>query len=356
MKNLSRFQMITMGSILILVGVILLFTISIPCARGIHYQINRITKPYSFDYISWELQTLSSLPDDLIGVNAEKTPAVRISNEMRTVFRDNGIGDFPPVLIEIGKPPKLLVISPRDRIAYADRFLLSQNLDVKEMERIEAKVDSLGASSLVVELGGFGAVCPPVVNDNLSLTNANTLNIAAEEWFHQYLAFRPLGFRYFLDSVGLRQDPELIVLNETFAGMVSREIGAEVLKRYYEVEKNKLPANDSQGFDFYNEMGETRKVADYYLSHGRIIEAEHYMEKRRLYFIANGYYIRKLNQAYFAFHGIYGESPSAVSPIYHDLQQLRTGCPTLNCFVSRVEKMTSYAELLTALEEYPRAS
>ncbi len=350
MKNLSRFWMITLGSILMLVGVVLLFTISIPYARGIHYQISRITRPYAFDYVSWELQALSSLPDALLSVNAEEKPAVKISNEMRTVFRDNGIGGFPPVLIEIGKPPKLLVISPRDRIAYADRLLLNQNLDVKEMERIEAKVDSLGASSLVVELGGFGAVCPPVVNDNLSLANANTLNIAAEEWFHQYLAFKPLGFRYFLDSVGLRQDPELIVLNETFAGMVSREIGAEVLKRYYKVEKDKLLTNDSQGFDFYDEMSETRKVADYYLSQGRIIEAERYMEKRREFFITNGYYIRKLNQAYFAFHGIYGESPSAVSPIYHDLQQLRAESPTLNCFVSRVEKMTSYADLLSALE------
>ncbi len=354
MKNLSRFRMITLGSILILVGVVLFFTVSMPYVGGIHYQIHRITRPYAFNYVSWELQTLSSLPDVLLSVDAEVKPAVKLSNEMGTVLKDNGIGSFPPVLVEIGKPPSLLVISPRDRIAYADRFLLSQHLDVKEMERIEAKVDSLGVSSLVVELGGFGAVCPPIVSDNLSLTN--TLNIAVEEWFHQYLAFRPLGFRYFLDSIGLQQDPEIIVLNETFVGMVSREIGAEIIKIYYKGEEDKAPANNSQGFNFYDEMSETRKIADYYLSQGKIVEAEYYMEKRRMYFIAHGYYIRKLNQAYFAFHGIYGDSPASVSPIYHDLQQLRAESPTLNNFVSRVEKMTSYAELLSALEEQPRAS
>jgi len=343
-----------LGSILILVGIALLFAVSIPCARDINYQIHRITRPYAFNYVSWELQTLSSLPDVLLSVDAEVKPAVRLSNEIGTVLKDNGMGTFPPVLIELGKPPSLLVTSPRDRIAYADRFLLSQHLDVNEIEKIEAKVDSLGVSSLVVELGGFGAVCPPIVSDNLSLTN--TLNIAVEEWFHQYLAFRPLGFRYFLDSIGLQQDPEVIVLNETFVGMVSREIAAETIKRYYNVEEEKAAANNSQGFNFYDEMSETRKIVDFYLSQGKIVEAEYYMEKRRMYFNAHGYYIRKLNQAYFAFHGIYGESPASVSPIYDDLQQLRRESPTLNYFVSRVEKMTSYDELLKALEEQPQAS
>lgn len=354
MKNLSRFWMIILGSILILVGVILLVTVSMPSVRDIPYQIHRITRPYAFNYVAWEFQTLSSLPDVLLNADAETKPEVKLSNEIGTVLKDNGISTFPPVLIEIEKPPSLLVISPRDRIAYADRFLLRQYLDVKEMERIEAKVDNLGVSSLVIELGGFGAVCPPIVSDNLSLTN--TLNIAVEEWFHQYLVLRPLGFRYFLDSIGLQQDPELIVLNETFAGMVSREIGAEVLKRYYKGEEDKAPVNNYQGFNFYDEMNETRRIVDHYLSQGMIVEAEYYMEKRRMYFIEHGYYIRKLNQAYFAFHGIYGDSPASVSPIYHDLQELRAGSPTLNYFISEVENMTSYAELLKALEEHTRAS
>ena len=342
MKSLSRFWMITLGSILILVGVILLITVSMPSVRDIPCQIHRITRPYAFNYVAWEFQTLSSLPDVLLNADAEAKPEVKLSNEIGTVLKDNGIGTFPPVIIEIEKPPSLLVVSPRDRIAYADRFLLRQYLDVEEI------------SSLVIELGGFGAVCPPIVSDNLSLTN--TLNIAVEEWFHQYLALRPLGFRYFLDSIGIQQDPELIVLNETFAGMVSREIGAEVLKRYYDGEEDKALVNNSQGFNFYDEMNETRRIVDHYLSQGMIVEAEYYMEKRRMYFIEHGYYIRKLNQAYFAFHGIYGDSPASVSPIYRDLQELRAGSPTLNYFISEVENMTSYAELLKALEEHPRAS
>ena len=159
--------MIILGSIFILVGAILILTVSIPCAMDIHSCINRLTKPYAFDYVSWELNALSSLPDILLNADTDEKPAVKISNEMRTVLKDNGIGPFPPVLIEIEKPPNLLVVSPKDKIAYTDSFLLSQHLDVKEMERIESKVDSLGLSSIVVELGGFGAVYPPVVSDNI---------------------------------------------------------------------------------------------------------------------------------------------------------------------------------------------
>ena len=54
-------------------------------------------------------------------------------------------------------------------------------------------------------------------------------------------------------------------------------------------------------------MGETRRTADELLAEGRIEEAEAYMEARRQIFVANGYRLRVLNQAYFAFHGAYAD-------------------------------------------------
>ena len=39
------------------------------------------------------------------------------------------------------------------------------------------------------------------------------------------------------------------------------------------------------------------------------------MEERRLLMVEHGYPIRVLNQAYFAFHGAYAESPASSSPI-----------------------------------------
>ena len=55
----------------------------------------------------------------------------------------------------------------------------------------------------------------------------------------------------------------------------------------------------------------TRVTVDQLLADGKVEEAEAYMEERRQYFIANGYRMRRLNQAYFAFHGAYASAPGA---------------------------------------------
>jgi len=93
----------------------------------------------------------------------------------------------------------------------------------------------------------------------------------------------------------------------------------------------------------------TRQKADWYLSQGKIEDTEQYMEERRKMFVENGYYIRKLNQAYFAFHGTYAYDPASISPIYNDLKQLRAKSPTLSSFIETVAAMTSYADLRKSL-------
>src|SRR5690606_25008448 len=91
------------------------------------------------------------------------------------------------------------------------------------------------------------------------------------------------------------------------------EIGRRVLERYYpDLVPPPAPPPDPNAapppppaFDLGAEMHETRVTVDQLLADGRVEEAEAYMEARRQVFVANGYLIRKLNQAYFAFYGGY---------------------------------------------------
>ena len=93
----------------------------------------------------------------------------------------------------------------------------------------------------------------------------------------------------------------------------------------------------------------TRKRVDELLAEGRIEEAEAYMEERRLLFVENGSNIRKLNQAYFAFHGTYAESPTSVSPIGDQLHTFRDLSPDLATFIREVSQVSSYDDFLKKL-------
>ncbi|MEK7849056.1 MAG: hypothetical protein AAB270_09040, partial [Chloroflexota bacterium] len=57
-----------------------------------------------------------------------------------------------------------------------------------------------------------------------------------------------------------------------------------------------------------------------------------------------GYAIRRLNQAYFAFHGSYAESPQSTSPIGEELRRLREKSGSLGEFIRRIASVSSYQE------------
>ena len=75
------------------------------------------------------------------------------------------------------------------------------------------------------------------------------------------------------------------------------------------------------------------------------------MEQRRLVFVENGFDIRKINQAWFAFNGTYAESSASVSPIGGQLNELRTLTPDLGTFIKTVAGISSYQRFLEKLEE-----
>ena len=254
---------------------------------------------------------------------------------------------FPPLNFRLEKPPHLLVVSPRDRIESMRDVTLQQGITLEEIEKIEAEVDKLGVSSLVVELGGFGTY-PSFVTDEASLRFI--LDTATEEWLHKYLVFKPLGFRYLLDLTGVSRNYEIATMNETVASMVSKEIGSTVCERYYP--KDKIVGSREQAADseFNREMREIRKAVDEYLARGEIEQAEKFMEEKRQYLASKGYHIRKLNQAYFAFHGTYADSPTSISPIGVELKQLRSQSASLKDFLDIVAAMTSRRDLMESIK------
>ncbi len=252
---------------------------------------------------------------------------------------------FPPVNFKLEKLPYYLVISPRERIESMREITLKRSLILEEIEDIEAKVDELGVSSLVVGLGGLGATYPTLVTNDASLRY--TINTATEEWLHQYLTFKPLGFLYLLDLTGLSRNYDIATMNETLASMVSKEISSMVYEKYYAEYEN--GANQNQApeseFDFNREMREIRKTVDAYLAQGEIEQAEEFMEQKRQYLASMGHYIRKLNQAYFAFHGTYADRPAFISPIGLELKTLRAQSASLKNFLNTVARMTSRQDL-----------
>ena len=274
-----------------------------------------------------------------------------IGKQIRDILTEQGIFNplielrvsFPPVNFKLEKPPYLLVISPRDKIESMREITLKPSLILEEIEDIEGRVDELDVSSLVVELGGLGATYPTFVTDEANLKF--TIDTTTEEWLHQYLAFKPLGFHYLLDLTGLSRNYEIATMNETVASMVSKEIGSMVYEKYYSEYENGANQTPESEFDFNQEMREIRKTVDAYLAQGEIEQAEEFMKEKRQYLASMGHYIRKLNQAYFAFHGTYADKPAFISPIGLELKELRAQSASLKDFLNTVVAMTSRQDL-----------
>jgi hypothetical protein len=251
---------------------------------------------------------------------------------------------FPPVDFKLARPPNLLVVSPRDRIESISETMLDPDISAGDAASIEARVDRLNVSSLVTGIGGLGATYPTFVADDMDLRD--TINTCAHEWLHQYLAFRPLGFRYVLDLTGIHQSRDITSLNETLADIAGREIGDLVYEKYYgALSSAGSPPDVAPGappaFDFNAEMRAIRRQVDGYLAQGQVEAAEQYMRDERDHLATQGYHIRKLNQAYFAFYGSYTDSPTSVDPIGAEMRQLRSQSSSLKSFLDRASEITS---------------
>ena len=292
------------------------------------------------------LQRREALRDDVEELLESELAAVIAEAGLR---RGEGLlqAVFPPVDFRLDSTPMVLAVSPRDRIRLTETVLLDGDGDVADWEAIEeALAQEHNLSALVLPISGLAAY-PSIVSGTRDLRR--TLEIVAHEWLHHYWFFHPLGFNYFASA-------EMTSLNETAADIAGRELGDLTYHRLTGTPPHEptVPSRADTGervFDFGDEMRETRRTVDAMLAEDRIEEAEQYMEARRRVFVSNGYAIRVLNQAYFAFHGTYAESPASVSPIAGQLHELRERTATLGEFVRTVARFNTYDAFLAYLEE-----
>jgi len=278
--------------------------------------------------------------------NRQSLAEAILEGQVAAVLIDEGFGLggqlVPPIAMRVTPLPNLLVISPRDRIEFAHGVNLDP-LTAEQRYALEAKVmDDFDMAALVVPLGGI-ALYPAMVLESSDLQW--TAETFAHEWLHHYFFMYPLGWA--LDFA----DPAWHI-NETAASLFGVEVGRKVMARYYGESVSWTPQRVSlQSFDFGAAMHETRVTVDDMLADGRIDEAEAYMEERRALFFANGYRIRKLNQAYFAFYGGYqiegipgvaGEDPTGPA-----IQAIRDSSPNLSTFAHTMSAITTREALLT---------
>ncbi len=251
---------------------------------------------------------------------------------------------WPPVNIEFQEPPSVLVKSPRGEIKKESETLLQADLPIERTEQIEAEAERDGkTSALVVEIGGI-AMYPAIIPEESDYRYV--LEDIAHEWMHHYLYFTPLGRRYFSSA-------KLTTLNETVADLVGKELGEMAYAEHpppgARTSGGRHASPPAQRIDFTAEMRGLRREVEAQLRDGRIEDAERLMEEKRRYLAANGYYIRKLNQAYFAFHGSYAGSAGSIDPIGPKLDALRSRSESLAAFVERARELTSEDSLDRAL-------
>ena len=246
---------------------------------------------------------------------------------------------FPPPLVALTPPPNVLVIAPRTALRVSQSFVLSA-MDVPAQERLEDSADSTGVSSLVAPIGGLATYPSMVLEDD---TPQHVLAAVAHEWLHQYLIFYPLGRQYW-DSQETRE------INETTAEMIGQEIGTQ-LAQQLELQPPSPPGSPAPSppaaaiFDFRAFMRQTRLATEQLLAQGQVDQAEAFMRARRDELQQHGYQIRKLNQAYFALYGSYGEgfAASPANPIPDLLRHLRDRA-SLADFLVQIRQVTSVAQ------------
>lgn len=263
---------------------------------------------------------------------------------------------IPPVMYHSTPLPLALVVSPRNVIRLDENVSLIPDLSVSEQIELEERVDqALDVSSLVVGIGGIGTY-PTMVQQTGALDWLS--EVIAHEWVHNFLTLRPLGVNYLTS-------PELRVMNETTASIAGKEIGRALLEFYYpelvpppppEPGGEPTEPPEPPAFDFRKEMHQTRITVDEMLAEGKVEQAEEYMEMRRRVFLENGYRgLRKLNQAYFAFHGAYADEPGGAAgekedPVGAAVRALRAKSPSLAAFLNRMSWMQSFEQLKRAVE------
>ena len=257
---------------------------------------------------------------------------------------------LPPVAMRLTELPQVLVVSPRDEIRYEISIGLDP-LPLDEAVALEGQIEErLDASALVLPIGGI-ALYPAMILESANI--ATLADTFAHEWLHHYLFAFPLGQAWDHDS-------EARVINETVASLFAQEVAMLLLRRYYPelaptaASRQRVNFSGQGSFDFGAEMDRTRRRVDELLERGEVDLAEAWMERQRQRFVANGYPIRRLNQAWFAFYGGYQsevQGAGGEDPVGPALRELLARSASLHDWVVSLRGITTRAQLLDLVEK-----
>lgn len=311
------------------------------------------------DLVSQPLRQTLQSELDLLSSLAPLAEAV-LQSQLMDILQENSLGvlgqAFPPSLYQVSDIPQSLVVSPRNVVQREVEVSLSPSLSADYQNQLENIIfTELDHAALVVPIGGIGTY-PTMVMQSTNLVWLT--EVIAHEWVHNFLTLRPLGLNYFTSE-------ELRTINETAATLAGQELGWLILQKYYpehlppetlppHIEAAPSAAPDPDAFNFQVEMRLTRVETDRLLAEGDVEGAEAYMEARRHFFWDNGYPIRKLNQAYFAFHGAYDADPdggaAGEDPVGPAVRALRVQYDELADFLKDISWVTSFEVLLKLLQ------
>ena len=307
----------------------------------------KIQKETDF-FISSNKKSIEKIDDEIFELRKTRNLILlEIEKEIQKIVKDQikteGIDFkgfvFPPVLIKIFDPPLLLVTSPRNVISRENEILLNSNMKNSRKKIIEEKIlQEKNTSAIILEIGGL-ATYPSMIKPN---TNIERLfELTAHEWLHQYLIFYPLGRSIFKNT-------KMTEINETLANIFGKEISKNICsnKLYKSYCENNDQITIENSFNYDTFMKETRKNVDILLNNHNIIEAEQYMDDRRKELLNNGIFIRKINQAWFAFNGTYTDSPTSISPVFSILKNIQENSNNLKEFIEMLQYINDYEELL----------
>ena len=249
---------------------------------------------------------------------------------------------WPPVDIELSGSPRVLVVSPREEIRRIVDMPLRLDLDRDALLALEAQteLEDDSVSALIVATGGVAAY--PAIVSNARSYRA-TVSTGAHEWVHHYLALYPLGRSFFRNA-------DTRTINETVAAVVGDELRDLVIARHGDPTPA-APPGEPPAIDRAAVLRALRLDVDELLAGGAIVEAERRMEEVRLQLEEAGVFIRRVNQAHFAWFGTYAARADATDPLGPQIIEIRDRAGSLARFLELVRGVTSRAGIEQLLAE-----
>ena len=304
---------------------------------------NFVLDDQKFSIFSYEIKSIYDLFKLRYGFSEISEEHKQIKNLLLEEIYENDLNFifriiFPLPEFTTGYSPKLLVISPRDKIFREDELLLIHNLSLEEINKIEESIMSeIGYSSIVVNIGGVAAY-PSIIKETDNY--GDLFKAHAHEWLHQYLILFPLGRAYFKDT-------NMKIVNETLANIYSERLFNNVCSKKIKLQdvicnskKNIL----SDKFNYQLFIKNLRLDVDELLKSGKINQAEKQMESARAELESKGFYVRKINQAWFAFNGTYADSPASSSNIDQEIESFIDSQESLGDAIKKLRKVKNFEE------------